>query len=76
MLLIFFYFEFYLPNHHPCVKILFYQGARDSLKCGVSIGRCELLDDHMVSIVNTMNFEGDEKWEVKNTLLYEINGNN
>ena len=49
-------------------------GARDTLKCGVSIGRCELLDDRMVDIVNTMNFNEGEKWAVKNTLLYEITG--
>lgn len=45
--------------------------ARDTLKCGVNIGRCELLDDKMVQVVNKVN---SMDWMEKTTLLYEITG--
>jgi len=49
------------------------QGARDTLKSGVSVGRCELLDDDMIKIFNNLS-AGSIKMPDKNTLLYEITG--
>ena len=47
--------------------------ARDMLNCGVSVGRCELLDDTMVSIINATN-PTMSPWPVKNTLMVELTG--
>ena len=46
--------------------------ARDTLKCGVTVGRCELLDENMIKIMNQTT--PDLKWNEKTTLLYEITG--
>lgn len=46
--------------------------ARDTLHSGVSVGRCELLDDVMVRIVNDTN-EGLD-WVEKTTLMIELTG--
>jgi len=48
--------------------------ARDMLNCGVSVGRCELLDDTMVNIINATN-PTMTPWPVKNTLMVELTGN-
>ena len=67
-----------IPQYSVAMKIAFpsLEGAtscaRDTLKCGVNIGRCELLDDKMVQIINQMNTSVN--WNQKNTLLYEITG--
>lgn len=38
-------------------------------------GRCELLDDHMVRIINQVNNPDlSDPWPERNTLLYEITG--
>lgn len=46
--------------------------ARDTLTCGVAIGRCELLDTTMVKAINQAN--ESLKWAENPTLLYEITG--
>jgi len=46
--------------------------ARDTLNCGVTIGRCEMLDDEMMKVVNAAN--SNLQWPEKFTLLYEIVG--
>lgn len=49
--------------------------ARDSLNCGVNVGRCELLDEEMVKIINLSNPNHSlGKWPEETTLLYEITG--
>ena len=51
--------------------------ARDTLRCGVTIGRCEMLDQAMVSIMNKYYLRADsppesqDKWTEATTLLYE-----
>lgn len=47
--------------------------ARDTLNCGVNIGRCELLDDSMVNILNMSN-SNSKAWFESTTLLYEVTG--
>ena len=47
--------------------------ARDMLNCGVSVGRCELLDDTMVHIINATN-PTMTPWPEKNTLMVELTG--
>ncbi len=49
--------------------------ARDSLNCGVNVGRCELLDEEMVKLINLSNPNHPlGKWPEETTLLYEITG--
>jgi D-lactate dehydrogenase (cytochrome) len=49
--------------------------ARDTLGCGVQVGRCELLDTDMVSILNEANQSKlSSKWPIAHTLMYEITG--
>ncbi len=49
--------------------------ARDTLGCGVQVGRCELLDTEMVAILNGANqSKSVPKWPVAHTLMYEITG--
>jgi D-lactate dehydrogenase (cytochrome) len=56
--------------------------ARDSLHCGVQVGRCELLDDTMLQIVNASystpnNLENHTPFGIfpkDTTLLYEVTG--
>lgn len=49
--------------------------ARDSLNCGVNVGRCELLDDEMVKMINLSNPNHVlGRWAEETTLLYEITG--
>jgi D-lactate dehydrogenase (cytochrome) len=49
--------------------------ARDSLNCGVVLGRCELLDDEMIKIVNAVN-PGHVLGHLPEytTLLFEVTG--
>lgn len=51
--------------------------ARDTLRCGVSVGRCEMLDKQMVEIMNKYYLragsptDSADKWREETTLLYE-----
>ncbi len=47
--------------------------AQHTFNSGVSVGRCELLDDHMVRIVNRNSPDGGP-WPEQSTLLYELTG--
>ena len=68
-----------IPAHKLALRVAFKDllsastMARDTLNCGVIIGRCELLDPEMVRIMNEANV-GDDVWEEAPTLLYEITG--
>eukprot|EP01038_Epipyxis_sp_PR26KG_P007430 gene7430-10126_t len=48
--------------------------AKETLTCGVTIGRCELLDDFMVKIINQVNPSDPNPWPENVTLMYEITG--
>lgn len=49
--------------------------AKDTLNCGVTIGRCELLDEVMINIVNFANpLNPQGPWPEHPTLMYEITG--
>jgi len=48
--------------------------ARATLNSGLNIGRCEMLDDEMMKIVNKANTQLEPKWPEKYTLMYEIVG--
>lgn len=50
--------------------------ARDTLNCGVGIGRCELMDEAMVKITNMANSGSDTEapWAESHTLMYEVTG--
>lgn len=71
-----------IPKYSSAMRISFPKGvydaactARDSLSCGVTVGRCELLDDHMIKIVNAANSNNPiGVWPEHTTLLYEITG--
>jgi len=47
--------------------------ARDTVNGGVAVGRCELLDDVMVAIVNATS-PSMAPWPVKTTLMVELTG--
>lgn len=47
--------------------------ARDTLTGGVSIGRCELLDEEMIKIINHTN-PSMKSWPEETLLLYELTG--
>lgn len=47
--------------------------ARDTLNCGVTIGRCEMLDKRMIEILNSTSLQ-DQPWDERPTLLYELTG--
>ena len=67
-----------IPKHAYALRVSFPSvraaaaAARDTLHSGVSVGRCELLDDVMVKIVNETNQGLD--WEEQTTLLIELTG--
>ena len=71
-----------LPKYSHAIRISFPRGvydaactARDSLNCGVTVGRCELLDEEMVKLVNGANPSHPlGKWPEVTTLMYEITG--
>lgn len=48
--------------------------ARATLNSGLNIGRCEMLDNQMMKIVNKANAHLEPKWPEKYTLMYEIVG--
>jgi D-lactate dehydrogenase (cytochrome) len=49
--------------------------ARDTLNCGVVIGRCELMDKAMVKISNLANSsKPEDMWSESHTLMYEVTG--
>ena len=49
--------------------------ARDTLTCGVTVGRCELLDTSMVRVINAANAGGpNAAWPERVTLMYEVTG--
>lgn len=49
--------------------------ARDTLNCGVVIGRCELMDECMVKITNLANSsKPEDAWAENHTLMYEVTG--
>ena len=50
--------------------------ARDTLRCGVSLGRCEMVDKQMVEVMNKYYLQSgtsnsSESWDENTTLLYE-----
>lgn len=65
------------PDYSAAVRVCFPTVAdaaaacMSTLQAGVEVGRCELMDDLMVDIVNHAN---DKKDEVATTLLYELVG--
>lgn len=71
-----------IPKVSHAIRIAFPGGvkdaammARDTLNCGVTIGRCELLDDTMVKLINLSNpLNPQGPWPEYTTLLYEITG--
>jgi D-lactate dehydrogenase (cytochrome) len=71
-----------IPRVSHAVRISFPGGvkdaammARDTLNCGVTVGRCELLDDTMVKIINQANPHNPQgPWLESTTLLYELTG--
>lgn len=49
--------------------------ARDTLSCGVTVGRCELLDELTIKDINLANPQlPGGAWEEEVTLLYELTG--
>ena len=50
-----------IPTHSHAVRVCFNDirdaaaTARDTLNCGVTIGRCEMLDDEMMKLVNKVS---------------------
>lgn len=49
--------------------------ARDTLNCGVVIGRCELMDKALVAITNQANSgRPEDLWAEAHTLMYEVTG--
>jgi D-lactate dehydrogenase (cytochrome) len=49
--------------------------AKATLNCGVTIGRCEMLDEEMVKIINLANpYNPNGPWLEHTTLLYELTG--
>lgn len=49
--------------------------AKSTLNCGVIIGRCELMDETMIQVLNQANSNlSNEPWLKATTLLYEIPG--
>lgn len=68
-----------LPAHTAALRVAFPDlrsaatTAQATLNCGVTVGRCELLDDSMVRISNKAN-PTSEPWLEKSTLLYEVTG--
>eukprot|EP01032_Pedospumella_encystans_P022359 gene22359-25332_t len=71
-----------IPKISHAVRISFPGGVKDAamtakatLNCGVTVGRCELLDDNMVKIINQANPQNPQgPWLEHTTLLYEITG--
>lgn len=47
--------------------------ASSTLNCGITIGRCELMDDKMIDVINQTN-PSSVPWVSSTTLLYEITG--
>lgn len=50
--------------------------ARDTLRSGVSVGRCEMVDKQMVEVMNRYYLQSDgsiphDSWDETTTLLYE-----
>jgi len=68
-----------IPKYSYALKIAFPSikdaaaTAAATLNCGVTVGRCELLDDTMVTIINKSN-PNMKKWDESTTLMYEITG--
>ena len=68
-----------IPKYSYALKIAFptikdaAATAAATLNCGVTVGRCELLDDTMVKIINNAN-PTMKKWDESTTLMYEITG--
>ena len=68
-----------IPKYSYALKIAFPSiidaaaTAAATLNCGVTVGRCELLDDTMVKIINNAN-PTMKQWDESTTLMYEITG--
>jgi D-lactate dehydrogenase (cytochrome) len=68
-----------IPAHSTCLRLSFPSvraaaaAARDTVNGGVAGGRCELLDDVMVAIVNATS-PSMAPWPVKTTLMVELTG--
>jgi D-lactate dehydrogenase (cytochrome) len=71
-----------IPKYAYAVRIAFPSieaaaaTARDTLNCGVTVDRCELLDELMVKVVNDTTFteNREQAWPEVNTLMYELTG--
>jgi D-lactate dehydrogenase (cytochrome) len=48
--------------------------ASETLNCGVTIGRCEMMDDVMVKVINSQGADPAQHWPEKVTLMYELTG--
>lgn len=48
--------------------------ARDTLSSGLSIGRCEMLDEIVIRDINAANPSLPSPWPEQVTLLYEVTG--
>jgi D-lactate dehydrogenase (cytochrome) len=72
-----------VPRVSAALRVTFPEGglvaaartAKATLNCGVVVGRCELLDDEMIKIINFTNPSIDD-WPEYTTLMYEITGIN
>lgn len=68
-----------IPKYSYAMRVCFNDirdaaaAARATLNSGLNIGRCEMLDDEMMKIVNKAN-NLESKWPEKFTLMYEITG--
>lgn len=72
-----------IPQHTSALRVHFKNitdaaaTARDTLNCGVVIGRCELMDKALVKIINSSNCKDDQpqnQWDEAHTLMYEVTG--
>ena len=67
-----------LPAHSHAVRVAFpsveaaAKCASDTLRAGLTVGRCELIDDVMVKDINSAN--PSTQWPEEVTLLYELTG--
>lgn len=71
-----------IPKVSHAVRITFPGGVKDAamtaketLNCGITVGRCELLDDAMVKVINQANPQNPlGPWPEHTTLMYELTG--
>jgi FAD/FMN-containing dehydrogenase len=69
-----------IPKHSWALRVSFPSEtaaaacARDTLRCGVNVTRCELLDPHLVRVINMANQNDGDAWPEEALLLYDISG--